>query len=72
MISVSSVKELMDTHDWYYEYSDDHGEWTRGLYQRVVIIRVLQKLPLKDVAELMKLVPGDLRASWELDLVRLK
>lgn len=25
------IKERLDSHDWYYHYSDDHSVWVRGV-----------------------------------------
>ena len=24
------LRKMLETHDWYYDYSDDHRYWTRG------------------------------------------
>ncbi len=29
--------ELLRTHDWYFDYSDDHRVWKRGVEERKVI-----------------------------------
>ena len=29
--------ELLRNHDWYFEYSDDHKVWQRGVTQRAAI-----------------------------------
>lgn len=26
--------QMLESHDWYYQRSDDHGKWTRGCEQR--------------------------------------
>ena len=32
------------SHDWFYEYSDDHSVWQRGKDERYVINEMLKKL----------------------------
>ena len=32
-----NLDRLLAIHDWYYNYSDDHSVWTRGLSERDAI-----------------------------------
>jgi len=32
-----TLDRLMASHDWYYNYSDDHSAWCRGRDQRAAI-----------------------------------
>ena len=38
--------ELLESHDWYYEYSDDHKAWTKGSIERKTIQAIIQEDPL--------------------------
>ena len=35
---------LLQTHDWSYDYSDDHNKWTRGFEQRSQLLSYAQDL----------------------------
>lgn len=57
---LSTLKEFSEacrTHDWYYDYSDDHRVWTRGKEQRGNINRlykILEDNGLKEKADEIK------------------
>ena len=36
--------ELLRNHDWYFEYSDDHKVWQRGVTQRAAINAEAERL----------------------------
>ncbi len=36
---LNTLERLLKSHDWYYEYSDDHKVWQRGRDQRDEIRR---------------------------------
>ena len=36
---LNTLEKLLKTHDWYYEYSDDHRVWQRGRDERDEIRR---------------------------------
>lgn len=54
---LSTLKEFSEacrTHDWYYEYSDDHRVWQKGRQERANInelYKVLDDNGLKEQAE---------------------
>lgn len=54
---LSTLKEFSEacrTHDWYYEYSDDHRVWTRGKNERASInqlYKILDENGLKEKAD---------------------
>lgn len=35
---------MLKSHDWFYEYSDDHRMWVRGKEQRAAILEAKSKL----------------------------
>ena len=35
--------EILNKHDWYYDYSDDHRVWTRGHDNWKLICRIREK-----------------------------
>jgi hypothetical protein len=37
METIQRLEELMKSHDWFYDYSDDHRIWERGRTQRAEI-----------------------------------
>lgn len=57
---LSTLKEFSEacrTHDWYYDYSDDHRVWTRGKEERGNINRlykILEDNGLKEKADEIK------------------
>ena len=32
-MKLRDFKKLLDNHDWFYHFSDDHGVWVRGEHQ---------------------------------------
>ena len=36
--------QMLESHDWTYERSDDHSKWVRGCEQRRKILEVKQQL----------------------------
>ena len=53
---LNTLEKLLKTHDWYYEYSDDHRVWQRGRDQRDEIRRQMDiccGLGLNDIAKAM-------------------
>lgn len=50
------LERLLKTHDWYYEYSDDHRVWERGRNERDDIRRqrdILCGLGMDEIADKM-------------------
>lgn len=37
-------RTLLQSHDWYYDYSDDHSVWTRGRNQHVKLQELARKV----------------------------
>ena len=54
--------ELLKTHDWYYQYSDDHRVWTKyqGHYNS---IRYMQKSVDPDYRIWNEIAPSDFKIS---------
>ena len=53
---LNTLEKLLKTHDWYYEYSDDHRVWQRGRDERDEIRRqqdICCGLGLGDIATAM-------------------
>ena len=52
MINEQEFLNMLESHDWYYEYSDDHSQWNKGRQQRAAIMMAIQAdetlLPLYD------------------------
>ena len=42
-MTIQEFYKLLNSHDWKYEFSDDHSQWQRGREQRKQIERVLAK-----------------------------
>ena len=40
-MSPEAFRKLLQQHDWFYSYSDDHGVWKRGEAQSQTIERVI-------------------------------
>ena len=40
----ASYRSLLQDHDWYYEYSDDHNIYTRGETERSDLRRMQEKI----------------------------
>jgi hypothetical protein len=41
---LSDLEKLLKSHDWSYEYSDDHSKYKRGSDQRGVILKLIKQL----------------------------
>ena len=39
---LDTLESLLKTHDWYYEYSDDHRAWKKGAEERREITRMMK------------------------------
>jgi hypothetical protein len=64
--------ELLRNHDWYFEYSDDHKVWQRGVTQRAAINAEAERLGRPDLVEqaFEEYKAGDL-AWWLAELEEL-
>jgi len=61
---IDQIKSLMQKHDWFYDYSDDMGEWLKGYAESREIIGLMQNVDASQVPELLSLVPEELRVKW--------
>ena len=43
MNMIDELENLLRTHDWSYDYSDDHSVWTRGKNERAAINQLMQQ-----------------------------
>ena len=61
--------ELLRNHDWYFEYSDDHKVWQRGVTQRAAINAEAERLGRPELVEqaFEEFKAGDL-AWWLAEL----
>lgn len=66
--SVDQIKSLMQKHDWFFDYSDDHRDWRKGSTEKQEILALMRKIPMNQIPELMKLVPEKLQTQWMLEL----
>jgi len=46
-MSLETLKSMLETHDWYYTYSDDHRYYERGKAERDEILALIEKLSLQ-------------------------
>ena len=65
---IEDIKSLMEDHDWYFDFSDDIRHWRKGSYEKQQILSLMRKIPMREIPELMKLVPEDLRTQWFVEL----
>ena len=42
VINEQEFLKMLENHDWYYEYSDDHSQWNKGRQQRAAIMMAIQ------------------------------
>jgi hypothetical protein len=45
-MSPSEFFKLLEKHDWYYHYSDDHRAWEKGSKESKRIQAIAQEIPL--------------------------
>ena len=64
--------KLLRKHDWYFEYSDDHKVWQRGVTQRAAINAEAERLGRPELVEqaFEEYKAGDL-AWWLAELEEL-
>lgn len=56
MTRLEELEKVLQIHDWYYEYSDDHRVWCKGRDQNNAIMSLrkeLEKAGLKEQADLL-------------------
>ena len=42
--SLSILEKLLKSHDWYFDYSDDHSVWKKGMAERSAINQEQKRL----------------------------
>lgn len=58
-MKIEDFKKMLDSHDWYYYFSDDHGVWQRGEREVAQI-----KYVLKNGTDEMKKMYNKYHASY--------
>ena len=48
---MENLIKLLRNHDWYFEYSDDHKVWKRGVAQRAAINAEAERLSQPELVE---------------------
>jgi len=66
---MENLIKLLRNHDWYFEYSDDHKVWQRGVMQRAAINAEAERLGRPELVEqaFEEFKAGDL-AWWLAEL----
>lgn len=41
---LANLRQMLESHDWFYEYSDDHGAWRRGKAERAQIMAEIKRV----------------------------
>lgn len=41
---MEELKQLLNSHDWFYQYADDNRKWKRGSEQRARIMDLVRSL----------------------------
>ena len=49
--TMSTLIDMLRNHDWYFEYSDDHKVWQRGVTQRAAINAEAERLGQPELVE---------------------
>ncbi len=65
------IKELMQKHDWFFDYSDGQRDWRKGSAEKQEILSLMRKIPRNQIPELLGLVPQELKTQWFIELQRL-
>ena len=42
MISLQEFYDMLATHDWSYQYSDDHGQWQKGSDMQKRLVNIMR------------------------------
>ena len=69
---MENLIKLLRNHDWYFQYSDDHKVWQRGVMQRAAINAEAERLGRPELVEqaFEEYKAGDL-AWWLAELEEL-
>lgn len=64
------LKNLLLKHDWYFDYSDSAKVAARGMEEKKKIVAMIHGLRLteQEKAEILELIPPDLRGAWRVHL----
>ena len=46
MTKFEEIKQLMQAHDWFFDYSDDQRDWRKGLSEKAVILQKMREIPM--------------------------
>jgi len=46
IMDIQEFFKLLENHDWYYQYSDDHRAWTKGRNENQRLQSIIQEVPL--------------------------
>ncbi len=56
-MTLTEFIQLLDDHDWSFEYSDDPGAWSKGNIERRAIIAAARELGADAVALIRSMAP---------------
>jgi hypothetical protein len=45
-MDIQEFFKLLENHDWYYQYSDDHRAWSKGRNESLRLQSIIQEVPL--------------------------
>lgn len=51
MEDLEKFEEMLKNHDWYYEYSDDHGVWQAGRRSKGEVMAELTRLKNTEMSQ---------------------
>lgn len=71
MTKFEEIKQLMQAHDWFFDYSDDQRDWRKGFGEKAFIMQKMKQIPMSYIPELLNLVPEKLRDQWFVELQRM-
>jgi hypothetical protein len=46
IMDIQEFFKLLENHDWYYQYSDDHRAWSKGRNESLRLQSIIQEVPL--------------------------
>lgn len=65
-LNVDDYINMLKSHDWFYDYSDDHSVWVRGKAQRGAILEAKKELD-PDYIIWNQYCPADFRVKGMYD-----
>jgi len=64
-MDIMELERLLESHDWWFEHSDDQRAWSRGIEQKLKIIEALAELPTKEMVALVSVhAPEQFRRKY--------